>query len=58
MYILALVMLSRALAEAVLMQVQTGSRAGRRFLSPEHFAQLFGTTARSWSFHGHAVSRA
>ena len=44
MYIvLALVMLIRALIEAVLMRAQQAFGLGGGFLSPEHFAQLFST---------------
>jgi cytochrome o ubiquinol oxidase subunit 1 len=44
MYIvIALVMLARALAEAVLMRAQQAVGLDGGFLSPEHFAQLFST---------------
>ncbi len=44
MYIvIALVMLARALIEAVLMRGQQAFGLGGGFLSPEHFAQLFST---------------
>ncbi|HZX71656.1 MAG TPA: cbb3-type cytochrome c oxidase subunit I [Rhodanobacter sp.] len=44
MYIvIALVMLARALIEAVLMRAQQAFGLGGGFLSPDHFAQLFST---------------
>ena len=44
MYIvIALVMLARALIEAVLMRAQQAFGLGGGFLSPEHFAELFST---------------
>ncbi len=41
--VLALVMLARAVIEAVLMRSQQAFGLGGGFLSPEHFAQLFST---------------
>ncbi|MGH8397433.1 MAG: cbb3-type cytochrome c oxidase subunit I [Gammaproteobacteria bacterium] len=41
--VLALVMLARALIEAVLMRAQQAFGLGGGFLSPDHFAQLFST---------------
>jgi cytochrome o ubiquinol oxidase subunit 1 len=41
--VLALVMLARALIEAVLMRAQQAWGLGGGFLSPDHFAQLFST---------------
>ncbi|TAL95944.1 MAG: cytochrome ubiquinol oxidase subunit I [Rhodanobacter sp.] len=41
--VIALVMLARALIEAVLMRGQQAFGLGGGFLSPEHFAQLFST---------------
>jgi cytochrome o ubiquinol oxidase subunit 1 len=41
--VIAFVMLSRALVEAVLMRAQQAFGLGGGFLSPDHFAQLFST---------------
>ncbi|MGY3038584.1 cytochrome o ubiquinol oxidase subunit 1 [Rhodanobacter sp. TND4EL1] len=41
--VIALVMLARALIEAVLMRAQQAFGLGGGFLSPDHFAQLFST---------------
>ena len=41
--VIALVMLARALIEAVLMRAQQAYGLGGGFLSPDHFAQLFST---------------
>ena len=41
--VIALVMLTRALIEALLMRTQQAVGLGGGFLSPEHFAQLFST---------------